>query len=129
MLPSIKPSHSTYSPSIVDVIEFKSSCYSMPVRTRGGLRIYPAWRGERVFQTPTGVKIRRVNDRYQYNPPTLKFTCVRILDRNFPCHRDHHLYAHVQSCVDKLVDLVEAHLNGFEWEGMPRVTSSEIDRI
>ena len=117
MLPSIRSSHSTYSPSIADVIEFKSSCYSMPVRTRGGLRVYPAWRGERVFQTPTGVKIRRVNGRYQYNPPTLKFTCVRVLDRHFPDPRDHRLYTHVQNCMDQLIDLVEAHLKGLEWEG------------
>ena len=103
--------------------------YSMPARTRGGLRVYPTWRGERVFQTPTGVKIRRVNGRYQYNPPTLKFACVRILDRNFPDPRDHHLYNHVQSCVDQLVDLVEAHLKGFEWEGMLRPLIHEISQI
>ena len=114
MLLSIRSSHS----SRTDAIEFKSSYYSMPVRTRGGLRVYPAWRGERVFQTPTGVKIRRVNGRYQYNPPTLKFTCVRVLDRHFPDPRDHRLYTHVQNCMDQLVDLVEAHLKGLEWEGM-----------
>ena len=101
----------------------------MPARTRGGLRVYPTWRGERVFQTPTGVKIRRVNGRYQYNPPTLKFACVRILDRNFPDPRDHHLYTHIQSCVDQLVDLVEAHLKGFEWEGMPKPLVNEISQI
>ena len=95
----------------------------MPTRTRGGLRVYLAWRGERVFQTPTGVKIRRVNGRYQYNPPTLKFACMRILDRDFPDPKDHKLYTHVQSCVHQLVDLVEAHLKGFEWEGMPIITT------
>ena len=87
------------------------------------------WRGERIFQTPTGVKIRRVNGRYQYNPPTLKFACVRVLDRHFPDHRDHKLYTYVQSCVDQLVDLVETHLKGFEWEGMISATTSEVDQI
>ena len=82
-----------------------------------------------MFQTPTGVKIRRMNGRYQYNPPSLKFSCVRILDRNFPDPRDHNLYKHVQSCMDQLVDLVEAHLKGLEWEGMLGVPFSGIDRI
>ena len=117
-MPSIRSSHTTYSPSVADVIELRSSCYSMPVRTRGGLRVYPAGRGDRVFQTLTGVKIRRVNGRYQYNPPTLKFTCVRILDRHFPDPRDPELYTHVQNCMDQLIDLVEAHLKGLEWQGM-----------
>ena len=102
------------------------SYFSMPARTRGGLRVYPRWRGERIYQTPTGVKIRRVNGRYQYNPPALKFASVRVLDRHFPDPRDPKLYTHVQSCVDQLVDLVEAHLKGLEWEGMPITTPSGI---
>ena len=95
----------------------KSSCYSMPVRTRGGLYKNNGWRSERVFTTVTGVKIQRINGRYQYNPPTLKFTCVRVLDRHFPDPRNPRLYATVQGCVDQLVDMVEDHLKGLEWEG------------
>ena len=91
--------------------------YSMPARTRGGLWRNTDWRSERVFTTPTGVKICRVNGRHQYNPPTLKFSCVRVLDYNFPYQTNPKLYTHVQACVDKLVDLVEAHLNGTEWGG------------
>ena len=92
--------------------------YSMPVRMRGGLAVYPEWKGERVFMTATGIKIRRVNGRYQYNPPTLKFACVRVLDRHFPDPRDGRLYTNVQHCLDQLVSLVETHLKGVEWEGM-----------
>ena len=87
---------------------------------RGGLAIYPEWKGERVFMTATGVKIRRINGRYQYNPPTLKFASVRVLDRHFPDPRDGRLYTNVQQCLDQLVSLVETHLKGVEWEGINR---------
>ena len=117
MISSIRSSHSTYSPSMADGIEFKSSCYSMPVRTRGGLYQNNGWRSERVFTTATGVKIRRTNGRYQYNPPTLKFSSIRVLDRHFPDPRNPRLYAAVQGCVDQLVDMVEDHLQGLKWEG------------
>ena len=100
--------------------------YSMPVRMRGGLAIYPEWKGERVFMTATGVKIRRVNGRYQYNPPTLKFACVRVLDRHFPDPRDGRLYTNVQNCLDQLVSLVETHLEGVEWEGIDTTVVCEI---
>ena len=99
------------------IINGKSSCYSMPVRTRGGLYKNDGWRSERVFTTVTGVKIRRINGRYQYNPPTLKFSCIRVLDHHFSDPRNPRLYATVQSCVDQLVDMVKDHLKGLEWEG------------
>ena len=99
------------------IINRKSSCYSMPVRTRGGLYQNNSWRSERVFTTATGVKICRTNGRYQYNPPTLKFSCIRVLDHHFPDPRNPRLYAAVQGCVDQLVDMVEDHLQGLKWEG------------
>ena len=99
------------------VINRKSFCYSMPVRTRGGLYQNNGWRSERVFTTATGVKIRCINGRYQYNPPTLKFSCIRVLDYHFPDPRNPRLYAAVQGCVDQLVNMVEDHLQGLEWEG------------
>ena len=76
--------------------------------------------------TATSVKIRRVNGRYQYNPPTLKFACVRVLDRHFPDPRDGRLYTNVQNCLDQLVSLVETHLEGVEWEGINTTVVCEI---
>ena len=32
--------------------------------------------------TLAGVKVHRVDGRYRYQPPTLKFACVRVLDHN-----------------------------------------------
>ena len=96
----------------------KLNCYSMPAQTRGGIWRSEGWTGERVFSTPLGVKIRRVNGCYQYNPPSLKFSCVRVLDYNFRDPRNPRLYTAVQACVDKLVDMVEEHLVGVQWEGI-----------
>ena len=50
-------------------------------------------------------------------PPTLKFSCIRVLDHHFPDPRNPRLYAAVQGCVDQLVDMVEDHLRGLKWEG------------
>ena len=90
----------------------------MPARTRGGIWRREGWTGERVFSTPLGVKIRRVNGHYQYNPPSLKFSSVRVLDYNLRDPRNPRLYTAVQACVDKLVDMVEEHLEGAQWEGI-----------
>ena len=90
----------------------------MPARTRGGIWRSEGWTGERVFSTPLGVKIRRVNGRYQYKPPSLKFSSVRVLDYNLRDPRNPRLYTAVQACVDKLVDMVEEHLEGAQWEGI-----------
>ena len=90
----------------------------MPARTRGGIWRNDGWTGERVFSTPLGVKIRQVNGCYQYNPPSLKFSCVRVLDYNFWDPKNLRLYTAVQACVDKLVDMVEEHLVGVQWEGI-----------
>ena len=37
----------------------------------------------RIFMTPAGVKVRRVDRRYHYQPPTLKFTCIRVLNQHY----------------------------------------------
>ena len=68
--------------------------------------------------TPLGVKIRRVNGRYQYQPPSLKFMCVRVLDSNFPDKRDSKMYWGIQSCIDNLITAVENHLIDLELEGI-----------
>ena len=79
--------------------------------------------------TPAGVKVHRVDGRYRYQPPTLKFACVRILDHNFPDPRDNKLYTNVQLCLDELVNLVEVRVKGIEWGGMIKVVDPEIDEI
>ena len=76
-----------------------------------------SWSGARVFTTALGVKIRRVNGRYQYNPPSLKFMCVRILDHHYPDPVTPKLYATVQGFLDQLIDKVEDHLEGLHEEG------------
>jgi len=68
--------------------------------------------------TPMGVKIRRENGRYQYQPPSLKFTCVRVLDQNFPDKCDSKMYWGIQSCIDTLINTVENHLIDLELEGI-----------
>ena len=79
--------------------------------------------------TPAGVKVRRVDGRYQYQPPTLKFACVRVLDHNFPDPRDSKLYTNVQLCLDELVNLVEVGVQGIKWGRMNKVIDPEIDEI
>ena len=68
---------------------------------------------KRIFTMATGIKIRKVNGRYQYQPPSLKFSCTRVLDMNFPHPKDNKLYFNVQTCLDNLVDEVEWRVN---WE-------------
>ena len=41
----------------------------------------------RIFMTPAGVKVQRVDGRYCYQPPTLKFTCIRVLNQHYPYSR------------------------------------------
>ena len=66
-----------------------------------------------IFTTVAGIKIRKVNGWYQYQPPSLKFSCTRVLDIKFPHQCDHKLYFNVQACLDNLVDEVEWRVN---WE-------------
>ena len=66
-----------------------------------------------IFTTAVGIKIRKVNGRYQYQPPSLKFSCTRVLDMKFPHPHDNKLYFNVKACLDNLVDEVEWRVN---WE-------------
>ena len=68
---------------------------------------------KRIFTMAAGIKIRKVNGRYQYKPPSLKFSCTRVLDMKFPHPCDHKLYFDVQAFLDNLVDEVEWRVN---WE-------------
>ena len=92
--------------------------------TRGGFK-----GSTRIFKTPVGVNVHRVDGQYRYQHPTLKFACVRVLDHNFPDSRDSKLYTNVQLCLDELVNLVEVRVKGIKWGGMIKVVDPEIDEI
>ena len=76
--------------------------------------------------TLAGVKVCRVDGQYRYQPPTLKFACVRVLDHNFPDPRDSKLYTNVLLCIDELVNLVEVRVKGIEWGGMIKVVTLKL---
>ena len=85
-------------------------------KTCGGLtRAMPcnSLGAKQIFTTVAEIKIRKVNGRYQYQPPSLKFSCTRVLDMKFPHPCDSKLYFNVQACLDNLVDKVERRVN---WE-------------
>ena len=85
-------------------------------KTRGGLmRAVPhnLLGTKQIFTTAAGIKIRKVNGWYQYQHPSLKFFCTRVLDMKFPHPCDNKLYFNVQTCLDNLVDKVEWRVN---WE-------------
>ena len=89
-------------------------------KTHGGLmRAVPCnlLGAKRIFTTAAGIKIRKVNGRYQYQPPSLKFSCTRVLDTKFPHPNDSKLYFNVQACLDNLVDAVEWKVNWEMFEG------------
>ena len=85
-------------------------------KTCGGLtRVVPhnSLGAKWIFTTAAGIKIRKVNGRYQYQPPLLKFSFTRVLDMKYPHPSDSKLYFNVQACLDNLVDKVEWRVN---WE-------------
>ena len=85
-------------------------------KTRGGLtRAVPhnSLSGKRIFTMATDIKIEKVNGWYQYQSLSLKFTCTRVLDQNFPHLQDNRLYFNMQACLDNLLDEVEWKVN---WE-------------
>ena len=89
-------------------------------KTHGGLmRAVPhnSLGAKQIFTTAAGIKIRKVNGRYQYQPPPLKFACTQVLDKNFPHPSDSKLYFNVQACLDNLVDKVEWRVNWDTLEG------------
>ena len=71
--------------------------------------------GRRIFTTAAGIKIRKANGKYQYHPPSLKFTCTCVLDQNFPHPKDNRLYFNTQACLDNLIEEVEWKVN---WENL-----------
>ena len=81
---------------------------------------------KRILSTATGIKIQKVNGQYQYQPPSLKFTCTWVLDQNFPHPQDNRLYFNMQACLDNLVDEVKWRVN---WEILEGSSSKSMNWI
>ena len=86
-------------------------------RTRGGTTAPVA--PPRVYTNAVGVKIRKVQGGYLYQPPNLKTISYLVLDKyrskaGLPRSR---LYEGVQKCLDQLIERVEDKLMGLDPAG------------
>ena len=92
-------------------------------RTRGGgatRPVPPPW----VYMRPNGVKVRRMDGGYSYQPPSLKCITNLFLDKTKPNGSPNvNLYQSVPKVVDKLLDLVEDKVLGLDIAGIPRILS------
>ena len=70
---------------------------------------------------PNGVKVRRMDGGFRYQPPSLKTLSSILLDQT---KRDPSpnllLYQSVQKTLDKLVDMVEDKILGFDITGITK---------
>ena len=93
--------------------------YSM-ARTRGG-KVAKPMAPPRVYLMPNGVKVWRMDGGFRYQPPALKTLSSIILDQT---KRDPSpnllLYQSVQKVLDKLIELVEDKILGFDIAGIPK---------
>ena len=71
----------------------------------------------RIFTDKRGVKVRKLNGGYVYQPASLKVSSYLILDRHFPDSRNRNLFEKVQKCLDTLVSRVEEEIMGIEPTG------------
>ena len=90
-------------------------CHRM-ARTRGGMAHQPV-APPRVFITCVGVKVRKINGGYVYQPASLKVSSYLTLDHHFPDSKNRNLYENVQKCLDNLVSRVEDEILGIETTG------------
>ena len=66
-----------------------------------------------------GVKVRRMDGGYRYQPPSLKIISSLLLDKMYIQPAPNlQLYQSVQRVVDKLIDCVEDKLLGLEVSGI-----------
>ena len=85
--------------------------------TRGVTRpVAPPW----VYTTPQGVKVRKVNGGYVFQPPSLKVSSYLVLDRfnsktGQPRSR---MYEGIQKFMDHFIDQVEDRLLGQDSTGI-----------
>ena len=89
-------------------------------RIRGGKvarPMAPPW----VYLMPNGVKVRRMDGGFRYQPPSLRTLSSIMLDQT---KRDPSpnllLYQSVQKVLDKLIELVEDKVLGFDIAGIPK---------
>ena len=68
----------------------------------------------RIFTDKRGVKVRKLNGGYVYQPASLKVSSYLILDRHFPDSKNRNLFESVQKCLDTLVSRVEERIMGIE---------------
>ena len=70
---------------------------------------------------PNGVKVRRMDGGFRYQPPSLKTLSSILLDQT---KRDPSpnllLYQSVQKVLDKLIELVEDKILGFDIAGITK---------
>ena len=86
-------------------------------RTRGGMVCRPAV-PPRIFVNNKGMKVRKINGGYVYQPASLKISSYMVLDHHFPDSKNRNLYESVQKCLDNLVSKVEERILGLELTGM-----------
>ena len=89
-------------------------------RTRGGKVVKPV-APPRVYMMPNGVKVRRMDGGFRYQPPSLKTLSSILLDQT---KRDPSpnllLYQSVQKVLDKLIEMVEDKILGFDIAGITK---------
>ena len=90
-------------------------CHRM-AQTRGGMARWPV-APPRVFITRMGVKVRKINGGFVYQPASLKVSSYLTLDHHFPDSKNQKLYENVQKCLDNLVSRVEDEILGIETTG------------
>ena len=89
-------------------------------RTRGGKAVKPV-APPRVYMMPNGVKVRRMDGEFRYQPPSLKTLSSILLDQ---MKRDPSpnllLYQSVQKVLDNLIEMVEDKILGFDIAGITK---------
>ena len=71
----------------------------------------------RIFTTCMGVKVRKINGGYVYQPASLKVSSYLTLDHHFPDSKNRKLYENIQKCLDNLVSRVEDEILAIETTG------------
>ena len=89
-------------------------------RTQGGRvarPVAPPW----VYMMPNGVKVRRMDGGLRFQPPSLKTLSSIYLDKTRKEPSPNlQLYQSVQKVLDKLVDMVEDKMLGFDTTGIAK---------
>ena len=89
-------------------------------RTRGGKIARPVV-PPRVYMMPNGVKVRRMDGGFRYQPPSLKTLSSIQLDQMRKNPTPNLLLDQsIQKVLDKLVDMVEDKILGFDVSGITK---------